>query len=270
MTDDTTIPGDLLPGVTVPPNWEYAYGYPEERQAEGFRYLAAWWDPHTDDAAYDDGRTNATAERRVFKDLTALLEQAGYGCVMKAAAWGAAFEELTALLDMAGFGSAQWGLGANGADAARVLLLDLVERTIRTAPLRATLIWLNRVAPPAPVVDLPGVDTVEGMNALLNAIQQGIDEFAQVKRAREGKTICPVCAGLRWRRADDWPAGGYLPCEVCEEGLVVDTLVARDLVVRDLMVGDPQVGDPEVTVARRAAWERLCEEEITERGGMTG
>jgi hypothetical protein len=223
MRDDRSVPGELLPGVTIPPNWEYACGYPERRRAEGFRYLAAWWDPRGDDATYDDGRARATGERRVMEDLAALLGQAGYGCVVRAAARWAAFEELTALLDQAGFGSAQWGLGTSGVDAARVLLLDLVERTVRVAPLRATLAWLKRVAPPAPVVDLPGVDTVEGMDTLLDAIQQGIDEFVEMARGRwEGKMICPICEGLRWYRAGDWPEGGYVACSVCEGGLAAE------------------------------------------------
>jgi hypothetical protein len=70
--------------------------------------------------------------------------------------------------------------------------------------------------------------------------------FGGVGRNRwEGRELCPVCRGVCWCRAGDWPEGGYVACTVCEGGLVAEDA-------------------PVVTAARRAAREWSYEQEIAE------
>jgi hypothetical protein len=41
----------------LPRNWEHAVGYDLDEPA---RWLAAWWEPASDEAMYDDGRLSGT------------------------------------------------------------------------------------------------------------------------------------------------------------------------------------------------------------------
>ena len=187
----TNVPGRLLDGLVIPPNWEFAYGYPQERREQGHRFIAVWWTPCGDEAMVADGRMTVTAEWMVFEDLALLLERAGRGEVRRL-------------------------LGFSDAEATHVLLLDLEERTVRVAPYREALEWLEKVAP-VPKAASPLVLTEEDWERLQAAVREAVE---QARAAMEGKAICPTCWGLGWVRAEDWPTGGYVPCGRCDGGLV--------------------------------------------------
>jgi hypothetical protein len=119
-----------LTDITLPPNWERAYGYQGD-----LRFLAVWWSPNDDDLApamMSDGvRSTIALGWHFFFDLIKLLIRNGHND-----------ERLTLY------------------EGNHCLLLDLEQHTAYYAPLRDALKWLRqRIADEAVTEDIDVPDT---------------------------------------------------------------------------------------------------------------
>ena len=109
-----------VPGM-LPRNWERAFGY---RGCS--RWLAVWWEPAGDEAAFDDGQLRTDGEWQFYLDLVeSRLESA----------------PATLLADDP---RGRWALGSSDEPATHCLMLDLQERRIFVAPLADARLFLRR------------------------------------------------------------------------------------------------------------------------------
>lgn len=177
----------ILP-VTLPANWERAFGYRGDA-----RWLAAYWTPAGDEAVYDDGLVSATANYRVYisllKDYRKEITDAmiGAGACPPDAAW-----------------SAVYCMGSSNDDATHCFLLDLQERQIYAADLQTGLQAVADQHPPAPPVEISDED-----------LDQLLRDIAGMRVTTGEFRLCTCSGG--WLKTPN----GYAPCPAgCDNGVV--------------------------------------------------
>lgn len=183
--------GNPLPGVALPPNWERAYGYQDDR-----RFLAVWWSPNGKDIAtamMSAGVRSAIAPGwHFFFDLIKLLVRNGHT------------DERLRLYD-----------------GSHCLLLDLEQRTAYYTPLRDALDWLREGAAAEASVAETSSEDINVPDTPLPLAPSPLDIHY---RGAWHKPFCIGCGGCGWRRTADWAADGYKLCEVCGQ---LDAYVRR-------------------------------------------
>jgi len=184
----------LIPDSPLPRNWERAFGYKGTA-----RWLAAYWTPCGDEATYNDGQVSATANWRVFQELTGRYRAAITNALVESGACPA--DDAWAAI---------YYFGSSDAEASHCLLLDLVERRILFAEMLPGLQQVVGQHPPAPAMELVAITNEMLAKAIAEVRAETLQRFERPCR------LCGCQDG--WAQAED---GGYDPCPArCDNGIV--------------------------------------------------
>jgi hypothetical protein len=187
MQNSASTPVDGIPeaiGVgTLPRNWERAFGYDGDAP-----FLAVWWEPAGDEARYCDGFVSADGHWPVYLDL-----------VDRQLA-------LSIAQALAHNPRGRWALGSSDESASHCLLLDLVQRTVHTAPLGETMRFLKDQVPPLPPVTLTSEEVAELMERFREEM------FRELTWTPRSYRTCSNGCNMGWFVGAD---GGYDPCPEC-------------------------------------------------------
>ncbi len=167
----------------LPRNWERAFGY---RGAA--RWLAVWWTPAGDEALFDDGQGQATAQWVVYLDLVE--------------------NRIATPLEHLFINEPRGRhvLGSSDEEATHCLLLDLEQRAVYVAPITDALNFLESQYPASQ--QIPQEHIHIDMDDLLEAIRSMARRVPDVTP----RDLCRVCRGVGWVLAED---GGYDECAIC-------------------------------------------------------
>lgn len=184
----------LIPNAPLPRNWEHAFGY-----SGNARWLATYWTPCGDEAMFNDGQISATANWRVFQELTGKYRPAITNALVQS---GACPQEDA--------WAAIYYLGSSDAEPSHCLLLDLAERKVYVDELASGSRYVTSQHPLAESA-LPVEVTSEMLTqVIMNA------RAATTRRYRRPFRPCS-CQGGWVRGGDD----GYDPCPAsCDGGIV--------------------------------------------------
>lgn len=179
-----------VPGM-LPRNWERAFGY------RGCSWwLAVWWEPAGDEAAFDDGQLRTDGEWQFYLDLVeSRLESA-----------------LATLL--ADDPRGRWALGSSDEPATHCLMLDLQERRIFVASLADARLFLRRqhASTEAMQPELCEPLSAEVLETILWDIANQLVQEGHALPRLGSYRICPAHCQHGWLLASD---GGYEPCPEC-------------------------------------------------------